>query len=147
MTFGIKLRKPPSDGLREITWCSSYLVVESEQKAGDSDFGRLTASFHLFFFFCALAPSGLKLKRLAVRWMNGCRCDPLQPRFAGIEMKAEPSSLFLAGHNQRFPKDRSCSKFIIKEAPLSQGCDSEAVSLLEFLAKSAAYRETDGYLT
>jgi len=60
-------------------------------------------------------------------------------------MKVESLSLFLAKHNQRF--HRSCPKFIIKEAPLSQGCESKAVSLLEFLAKSAADRETDGYLT
>jgi hypothetical protein len=33
-----------------------------------------------------------------------------------------------------------------EKAPLSQGCESKAVSLLEFLAKSAADRETDRYL-
>ena len=34
-----------------------------------------------------------------------------------------------------------------KKAPLSQGYESKAVSLLEFLAKSAADREADGYLS
>jgi hypothetical protein len=45
-----------------------------------------------------------------------------------------------------YADDADGEAFIIKAAPLSQGCESKAVSLLEFLAKSAADRETHRYL-